>query len=319
MTAPHADTPGPRRGGWLTGEWTLGAAHPDRDTVVLPAVAPPPPPRPFAPSPDRFSPHPDRSPAHPGRAAAGRAGRGSRSVPAPVPPARPQTALSWTAGTAGKRVVPRYRIEGYRGSDRLADQVLGALYLSDMYRSDVRDPARVSAVLGAMLLAELSLAGHLILSPDGMLHPIGGGAPGDTATAGVLAVIAAEARPRPVVEWLTYLALDERASQLVWLRLVARGEARVTHRHGRAPGFTLATAAPVGWARHLLAQAAARTTIPASAATLWHALALLQLDGKVLQLDTAVCTRLQATAPPGPVRLLMAVLDQWLTHHSTCH
>ncbi|MGY6655488.1 GPP34 family phosphoprotein [Amycolatopsis sp. TRM77291] len=197
--------------------------------------------------------------------------------------------------------------------------VLTATYCRDMFRSAVHDPGRIARVLSCMLLAELVEAEQLRITPDGLVYPRGHTPGRDTAVNEILLDMRREPVPHPADKWLDYLALQGRATALVWQRLVAAGDAHTEKARWprRAPTVTLTGMQPTDWARRFLITASTMdSTLPLAAALLWRALEALVLEEEI-GLPTTAIDRLAATLLPTDMTALFAALDRSLTRLST--
>ena len=124
--------------------------------------------------------------------------------------------------------------------------------------------------------------------------------------------------PHPAGKWLDYLALEHRATTLVWRRLVEAGAARPEPARWprRTPGFALTGLQPTTWARHFLGSAAAMgPALPPAAVILWRALDAL-LPDRDLDLPAPAVERLAAAPLPATMTTLFAALDESLTRLS---
>ncbi len=126
-----------------------------------------------------------------------------------------------------------------------------------------------------------------------------------------------EPEPHPADRWLDYLALQHRATTLVWQRLAGVGTTHAERSwYLRRPAFVLAGAHPTDWAREFLLSTSQGSPPPASAVILWRALKGLLLTGDI-RLPAPVAHRLDTAAlPPDAIELLSA-LDQALTRLAT--
>ncbi|SFW74689.1 Golgi phosphoprotein 3 (GPP34) [Amycolatopsis australiensis] len=194
--------------------------------------------------------------------------------------------------------------------------MLTANFAQDMHHPLVQDRARIACVLGAMLLAELRMAGLIKVGPDGWIGPARPADTDDCALAPVLEDLHTFRSAEPARKWLQYFTLDDRATTFVWKRLEHDDVAR-TERTWRGRRHVLTEVRATGWTRRYLEIHGAASDVPAPAVVLWHGLQQLRLDARALDLQPEIARRLDSAEFPAALDPLFDALADVLARVAT--
>ncbi|OXM59636.1 GPP34 family phosphoprotein [Amycolatopsis vastitatis] len=208
----------------------------------------------------------------------------------------------------------------YRGSDKLADLVLTAMFCRDMHRPLVHDEDRVAYIVGCMLLAELHQQQQIDIGRDGRIYPARRATNCDGALAAVLSDLQAERYAQPAGKWLDFLARDHRATERAWQRLVIAGVAEPEQKQWlrRRPRRALTAFLATAWARqHFEEHVTEDAEVPDAAVVLWRGLRELRIDDRALEMKPALRPRLEAAPFPPDLTPLFDALSHALARLAT--